>query len=332
MSEQQTILLVAEQRGDELAKSSRELVTAARQTARGYGAQVAALVAGGQAADNARELAALGVDKVYAVNDTLFSTYDPEPYLELLAQVCAELRPVLVLMAHSDLGRDLAPRLAFRLGTGLAPNCVDLAFDPGSAVLHVTRPVFGGKAHGRFTLLGAGPHVVTLSQKVFEPAVAGSAGSGEIVPLAPVIDPAAFRTSIVERIIDDSEGVKLEDADVIVSGGRGIGSAEEFAKLKELASLLGGCVGASRAAVDSGWVPSNLQVGLTGSIVSPKVYLAVGISGAAQHMAGCSSAETIIAINKDREAPIFQRAAYGAVADWREVVPALIEKCRAMFG
>jgi electron transfer flavoprotein alpha subunit len=332
MSEQQTILLLAEQRGDELAKSSRELVTAARGVAQGYGAQVAALLVGPQAANNARELAGLGVDKVYVVNDQTFSTYDPEPYLELLAQVCADVRPKVVLMAHSDQGRDLAPRLAFRLGTAFAPNCVDMSCNPASAVLHVTRPVFGGKAHGHFTLIGAEPHVVTLGQKVFEPATGDPAGGGEILAYAPVIDRTAFKTSVVERVIDDSGGIRLEDATVIVAGGRGIGSAGEFATLKELASMLGGCVGASRAAVDSGWAPSDLQVGLTGSIVSPKVYLAIGISGAAQHMAGCSSAETIIAINKDPEAPIFQRAAYGAVADWRQIVPPLVESCRAMLG
>jgi electron transfer flavoprotein alpha subunit len=331
MSEQQTILLLAERRGDQLAKSSRELVTAAGHVGRAYGAQVAALLAGARVGDSARELAALGVDTVCTVDDERFSTYAPEPYLELLTQVCARVRPALLLMAHSDLGRDLAPRLAFRLGTALACNCVDLSFDPAAAVLHVTRPVFGGKAHGHFTLLGGGPHVVTLGQRVFEPAVATSGGGGKIEAFTPAIDVAGFKTSIVERAIDSSEAVRLEDATVVVSGGRGIGSAEEFATLKELASLLGGCVGASRAAVDSGWVPSNLQVGLTGSIVSPKVYLAVGISGAAQHMAGCSSAEIIIAINKDPEAPIFQRAAYGTVADWREIVPPLIDRCRGMF-
>jgi electron transfer flavoprotein alpha subunit len=138
--------------------------------------------------------------------------------------------------------------------------------------------------------------------------------------------------SVAERAKDASEGIKLEDATVIVSGGRGIGSTEGFSQLKELAAALGGCVGASRAPVDNGWVPTNLQVGLTGTVVSPNVYLAVGISGAAQHMAGCSSSNTIIAINRDPEAPIFHRAHYGAVADWKEVIPALIEKCKTILG
>jgi electron transfer flavoprotein alpha subunit len=331
MTEQQVVLVLAEQRGHGLAKSSRELVTAARSVAGGCGALVAALVAGGAGSqETARELAGLGVDRVYVAEDEGFSNYDPERYLELVTQLCREIEPAVLLLAHSDLGRDLAPRVAYRVGAAFAPNCVAVWLDPATAVLHVTRPVFGGKAHGDFTLAGARPHVATVGQKVFEPAV-GPAGPGEIVPFVAAVDPASFKTAVVQRVVDSGEGARLEDAAVVVSGGRGIGGAEEFGRLKELAAVLGGCVGASRAAVDKGWVPSNLQVGLTGTVVSPNVYLAIGISGAAQHMAGCSSAKTIIAINKDPEAPIFQRAPYGAVADWREVVPPLIERCRSIL-
>ena len=185
-------------------------------------------------------------------------------------------------------------------------------------------------ANGLFTLTGGTPYVATIGQKVFEPAAAQISAQGEVGAVSPGLDPASFRTSLVEHVEDATEGIRLEDATVVVSGGRGIGGAEGFELLKELARVLGGAVGASRAPVDNGWVPSNLQVGLTGTVVSPNVYLAVGISGAAQHMAGCSSAKTIIAINRDPEAPIFQRAPFGAVADWREILPPLIEKCRSM--
>lgn len=236
-------------------------------------------------------------------------------------------------MGHTEVGRDLAPRLAFELDVGMVPNSVSLDFDQGSGGLQVTRPVFGGKGYGLFTITGAGPHIVTVSPRVFEPAAFADANRrGEVVAFAHSPDAATFRTSVVDRVDEGLEGLKLEDAAVIVSGGRGVGSAEDFAKLQDLAAVLGGCVGASRAAVDSGWVPSNLQVGLTGTVVSPNVYIAIGISGAAQHMAGCSSAKTIIAINRDPEAPIFQRAPFGVVADWREIVPPLIEKCRSMLS
>jgi electron transfer flavoprotein alpha subunit len=232
MAEQQVVLLIAEQRGHRLAKSSRELVTAARSVAGSCGALIAALVAGGAGSqEDARELAGLGVDRVYAAEDEGFSNYDPECYLELVTQLCREIEPAVLLLAHSDLGRDLAPRVAFRLGAALAPNCVAVSLDPATAVLHVTRPVFGGKAHGDFTLAGPQPHVATVGQKVFEPAAVTTAGPGEILPFAPVIDTAAFKTTLVERVVDSGEGLRLEDAAVVVSGGRGIGSAEDFGRL-----------------------------------------------------------------------------------------------------
>lgn len=310
---------------------SAELVTAGLTLAGQLGEELSAVLAGTGLGDSAQELVRLGVPKVYIAEDSLFDTYSPEPYLTLMTQVCREFEPRVVLMGHTDLGRDLGPRVAFTLGTGFAPNCVAVEVDQATGGLQVTRPVFGGKAHGVYALTSAEPPIVTVGQKVFEPAVPAPDGGGEIRAIAPTVDPATFKTSILERITDSTEGIKLEDATVVVSGGRGIGSAEDFQQLKELAAVLGGCVGASRAAVDSGWVPSNLQVGLTGTIVSPNVYLAIGISGAAQHMAGCSAAKTIIAINRDPEAPIFQRAPFGAVADWREILPPLIEKCRSML-
>ncbi len=332
MSESRGVLFLAERKGTELAKTSAELVTAGLRLAGELGEQLFAVIAGTDPQDGARDLSNLGVSTVLAITDSLFDEYSPEPYLALMTEICREVRPKVVLMGHTDLGRDLAPRLAFKLGVGLAPNCVGMDFAGESGTLQVTRPVFGGKAHGLFTMGDAELHVLTVGQRVFEPAVPSPDSRGEIRAIAPTVDPATFRTAIVERVESSTEGIRLEDASIIVSGGRGIGGAEAFAQLKELAAVLGGCVGASRAAVDSGWVPSNLQVGLTGTIVSPAVYLAIGISGAAQHMAGCSSAKTIIAINKDPEAPIFQRAPFGAVADWREVVPPLIEKCRSMLS
>jgi electron transfer flavoprotein alpha subunit len=332
VSPSKDVLFLAERRGQELTRMSAELTTAGLKIAGRLGHGLSAVLAGTELEDSAQELISMGVRKVYVVEDPALSRYSPEPYLALMTRICRELQPAVLLLGHTDTGRDLGPRLAFKLDVGLAPNCVGLDVDPESGVLQVTRPVFGGKAHGYFTLRDAEPQIVTVGPRVFEPAPTDGGPQGEIVSFAHAVDATAFKTTIVDRVDEGGEGVRLEDATVIVSGGRGVGSAEDFAGLKELAAVLGGCVGASRAAVDNGWVPSNLQVGLTGTVVSPNVYIAIGISGAAQHMAGCSSAKTIIAINRDPEAPIFQRAPFGVVADWREILPPLIEKCRSMRG
>jgi caffeyl-CoA reductase-Etf complex subunit CarE len=332
MTHSADILILAERRGSELATISAELVTAGLSLAGRTGGELCALIAGTDLDAAAAHLAGLGVAKVYTVADSLFDSYQPEPYLALMTEASRELAPGVVLMGHTDLGRDLAPRLAFALGTAFAPNCVALEAGDASGTLRVTRPVFGGKAHGLFALRGSAPCVVTVGQKVFQAAEPLAIGAGDRVPFPASVDRSGFKTMVRERVQNPEEGIRLEDAAVIVSGGRGIGSAEDFDRLKELAQVLGGAVGASRAAVDAGWIPSNLQVGLTGSVVCPNVYLAIGISGAAQHMAGCASAKTIIAINRDPEAPIFQRAPFGAVIDWRDVVPVLTDKCRALLG
>lgn len=332
MSKNNGVLFLAERRGQELARISAELATAGLKIAERLGEELSVVLVGTNLGDSPQELINMGVQKVYVVEDPAFSRYSPEPYVALMTQICREVQPRVLLMGHTEIGRDLAPRLAFKLDTGLAPNCVGLDVDQESGNLQVTRPVFGGKAQGLFTLTDAMPHILTVGPKVFEPTNPEAGLQGEVVSFAPGVDVGAFKTSIVDRIDEDAEGIRLEDAAVIVSGGRGVGSAEGFAQLKELAAVLGGCVGASRPPVDNGWVPSKLQVGLTGTVVSPNVYLAIGISGAAQHLAGCSSAKTIIAINRDPEAPIFQRAPFGVVGDWKEILPPLIEKCRSMLG
>ncbi len=332
MSESKGVLFLAERRGQGLSRMSAELATVGLELAGHMGEGLSAVLVGTDLGDGAQELIDMGVQKVYVVEDPLLSRYGPEPYLALMTQICEDVKPRVLLMGHTEIGRDLAPRLAFKLDTGLAPNCVALHFEQGSGNLQATRPVFGGKAHGLFTLTGATPHILTVGLKVFEPAAAEAGRQGEVVTFAPAIDPGAFKMSVVDRVEDITEGVRLEDAAVIVAGGRGVGSTEGFAQLRELAALLGGCIGASRAPVDNGLVPSSLQVGLTGTVVSPNVYIAIGISGAAQHMAGCSASKTIIAVNRDLEAPIFQRAHFGAVADWKDILPPLTEKCRSMLS
>jgi electron transfer flavoprotein alpha subunit len=332
MGENKGVLFLAERREQDLATITYELATAARNIARQLGEEVYAVLAGSGLTEAAAELAGLGVAKVYTIDDPLFTHYHPEAYQALATQLVGDLAPRVVLLGHTDLGRDLAPRLAFALGGSFCPNCVEVEVDPVSKSLQLTRPVFGGKAHGLYAMGKSQPQIITVGQKIFEPAVADAGHAGEVVAVTHQVDLNSFKTLVLERVEDASEDIKLEDAAVIVSGGRGVGSAEGFAQLRELAAALGGCVGASRAPVDNGWVPSNLQIGLTGTVVSPNVYLAVGISGAAQHVAGCSSATTIIAINRDPEAPIFRRAHYGVVADWKEILPKLTEMCKGMAG
>jgi electron transfer flavoprotein alpha subunit len=330
MSDRGGVLFLAERKGQGLAKISGELATAAAALAAQLGEEVFALLAGTGLESSAKELAGLGVNKVYVADEALYSRYQAEPYSGLITQLVEQAKPRVILLGHTELGCDLAPRLASKLDVAWAANCVALDANPASGALKITRPVFGGKANGLFTLSGSGPHVATIGQAVFDPAVTAAGALGKLVPFSAALDPAGFRSALLEHVEDFAEGIKLEDAAVIVSGGRGIGGAEGFKVLTELAGVLGGAVGASRVPVDCGWVPSHLQVGLTGAVVSPNVYLAIGISGAAQHMAGCSSSKTIIAINRDPEAPIFQRVPYGVVGDWREIVPELIEKCRGL--
>lgn len=332
MSEDKGVLFLVEGRDGGIAPVTAELITAGRKIAHELGDDLAALVVGADMQECARLVAQMGVKKVYVVDDPVLSSYVPELYEAVVTHACAELRPRVLLLGHTEIGRDLAPRLASRMDVGLAPNCVDIGIDPESGTIQATRPVFGGKALGLFAFEAARPAVATIGRKVFEPASVGDGARGEVIPFQHVADTGGVRASIIERVVESEQQTKLEEAEVVVSGGRGMGDEGGFSRLGELAAALGASVGSSRPPVDNGWVPSNLQVGLTGTVVSPKLYLAIGISGAAQHMAGCISAKTIVAINRDAEAPIFQRAHFGAVADWREILPLLIEKCTGVTG
>ncbi|PIP47799.1 MAG: electron transfer flavoprotein subunit alpha, partial [Chloroflexi bacterium CG23_combo_of_CG06-09_8_20_14_all_45_10] len=233
---------------------------------------------------------------------------------------------------QTSTGRDLAPRLAFRLGTGLSTDCIDLSIDPETKLLRQTKPVYGGNAQAIFTC-DTMPQVVTIRAKAMSPMERDDSRKGEIIPTKVEIDMAQVRTKVTEKVKEEVTGVKLEDAPVIVSGGRGIGCPEPFkTTLKELADVLHGAVGASRPPADNGWVPEALHVGLTGKIVAPDIYIAIAISGASQHIAGCSGSKNIIAINKDPEANIFREAKFGVVGRYEEVIPAFTKKLRELLA
>lgn len=327
MSGKGEIMIYAEVFDGWLHSSALELCTLGRRLASEQSGLASAILIGADVRGLASELISFGMDKVYVADDSQFQNYQPEAYTAVIEEVCRNVNPETLLLGQTLKGRDLAPRLAFRLKTGLATDCVEFVVDPSSKELLMIRPVYGAKALATLTSLTK-PPIATVRSKAFSPAVKDEARTGEIIPLSVKLDPAMLRVKFIERIKQEAEGPKLEDAKVIVSGGRGLGRAENFAILQELAKILDGVVGGSRAAIDNGWLPSTRQVGLTGTIVSPRLYIAVGISGASQHMAGCASSQYIVAINTDPDAPIFRRAHYGVVADYKPVVTAMIQCCK----
>ncbi len=246
--------------------------------------------------------------------------------MEALAK---DISPRVVLIGRTNQGRELAPRLAFRLGVGLAQDCLEVSVDSASKTLFANRPVYGGNAVAVVSC-NYTPQVAAIRPKVYEPLEPDASRQGQVVSFPVELDLAQARSRVVDVVTEESEGIKLEEARIVVSGGRGLGGPEPFQDLEQLAKALGGAVGASRAAVDSGWVPSSYQVGLTGKTITPEVYITVAISGASQHMAGCSGAKVIVAINKDAEANIFKEARYGVVGDWKEIVPAFTEAVREL--
>lgn len=313
-----------------------ELVGAAKAAAGVTGEAVHALVVGadsGALGALAREIWRLGAERVWVAADAALAEPDPDRYVAALAEAARAIDPSTVLLNGDPFGAQLGPRLAMRLGAAPVTEVVAVQAAADGRLAWV-RPMYGGKAMAVMTARRP-KAVVNVRPRAFAtpPARAGEAPADAVRELklteAPSVAP---RLRVVERRAAPSEGVRLEDARIIVSGGRGMGGPEGFRALQQLAALLGGAVGASRAAVDAGWVPGRLQIGQTGKMVAPELYVAVGISGASQHLAGISGARHIVAINKDPEAPIFRAAEIGLVDDWRKVLPLLIERLSQDLG
>ena len=320
------VLVVGELLGGSASATTLELLAAGRELLRSFpGEPLGVLLAGAGAEATAQGAIAHGADMVYTVEGGV--PPDAVPSIAVLAAQAAA--PRFVIGAKTPAGRDALPRLAYRLGTALAQDCTRLDVD-GDGTLLATRPVYGGNAIATVACLGT-PAVAALRAKAYDPLAPDAGRIGTVVPLDVPEAALVARTRVVERVEQPAEGVRLEDAPVVVSGGRGLGGPEPFAQLEELAALLKGAVGASRAACDAGWVPSTYQVGLTGKTVTPQLYIAIGISGASQHMAGCSGARAIVAINKDPLANIFGEASYGVAGDWREILPAFIEQLHELL-
>ena len=330
MDNHKGVLVCGEIADGKLAPVTIELIGLGRKLADELGEQSSVLLMGSKAGGLAQEAIACGADNVFVADDSLLDQYNSDAYTQIVAGVSQKALPSIMLLGHTDIGMDLAPRLNGRLGGGLAMDCIALAIDPATKLLASTRPVFGGNAHATMVSKSARPQMATVRAKTFPPTERNDSRQGQVIPVEGKVDPAAVKVKVVERIKESVEGVKLEDAEVVVSGGRGIGGAQNFAMLGDLASVLGGTVGASRPACDEGWVPARLQVGQSGKVVSPKLYIAVAISGAMAHIAGCLGSKLIVAINKDKDANIFSVAHFGVVGDYKQILPALTAKLKEL--
>lgn len=331
MSDFKGIMVYGEVVEGKLSSVVAELLGCGRGLAGELGQELSTVIVGSGVGNLAQEAIAAGADKVYIVDDPLLQDYNTDSYVSVMEKVVNEVKPQILLMGQTNTGRDLAPRLAFRLGTAATMDCLALSIDPDSKRLLMTKPVYGGSAQALYTT-DIDPQIATVRVKAMTALEPDASRKGEVVNIDAGLDASAIRSKVLEKVKEEVEGIKLEDAEVVVSGGRGMGGSEAFEQLAELAKLFKGAVGASRPACDSGWMPDTAQVGLTGKIVSPDLYIAVGISGSSQHLAGCSGSKTIIAVNKDPEANIFKEARFGVVGDWKKVIPAFTEKVKELLS
>ncbi len=329
MADNRGVLVFGEVKDGALTGLAREGVALGLQLAGEAGGQVTAIVIGPDAEAQAKELIASGAQKVYTFESADLADYQPDAYLQVLLKAVETANPKVIVLGQTDTGKDLAPKLAFRLKSSLSMDCVDVTLEDGKLV--ATKPVYGGNAQGIYES-DADLHAVTLRAKAVEALEPDGSRLGEIVALDAPIDESAVRVRVVEVKRQEAEGIRLEDASVVVSGGRGFGGPEPFEQLEELAKVLGGAVGASRAVCDAGWLDHSYQVGLTGKTVTPDLYIAVAISGASQHMAGCSGSKNIVSINKDKDSNIFKESRFGVVGSWEEVLPAFIEMVKELRG
>lgn len=304
-----------------------ELLNPGRAMADKLGETLVAVVMGENVRSVAQEAIAYGADQVLLVEGAEYRNYNTDAAVYAMTELIGRYDPAIVLYGATNNGRDLAPRVACALKTGLTADCTGLDVEDG--LLMSTRPTFGGNLMATIACPDTRPQMSTVRPGVFKKAPKDENRTGDIVEESIHIAPERIRVRLLERLKEVAEAVNLEEAEVIVSGGRGMKGPEGFALIRELADVLGGTVGASRAAVDAGWIPHAHQVGQTGKTVAPRLYIACGISGAIQHLAGMTGSDTVIAINRDPEAPIFEAADYGIVGDVFEVIPALIQEIKA---
>ncbi len=328
LSHYKGIWFFAEIREGRLSPVALEMLNAALKLKKTLGEEVAGVLIGSNVRRFAGELGRRGADRVYAVDDPVLEHFQEEPFSMALTQLITRYMPNIFLAGATMMGRAFVPSVAAKVRTGLTADCTGIDIDPETKLLLQTRPTFGGNLMARIVCKNHRPQMATIRPKIFDEApVIEGRGDPEIIEDSFVKEGFTNKVQILgQEKVENT--VDLQEAEVIVSGGRGINDPKNFAMIKELADLLGGAVGASRAAVDSGWIPYPHQVGQTGKTVKPKIYVACGISGAIQHLAGMQTSDYIIAINKDPDAPIFKVANLGLVGDVFEIVPALIRKLK----
>ena len=321
------VWVFAEQRDGKLKSVSYELLSKGRQLADTLETELCAICFGHKI-NEVEQLIAYGADKVYLIDNPALANNQEELYIRELVKLIQEHKPEIMVAGATSLGRAFIPRVAAILKTGLTADCTGLEIDTDNRLLLQTRPTFGGNIMATIVCETKRPQMSTVRPRVFKKNTPDKQRKGQIIKVGFDSESITSRTKLLSFIEDITEAVKLEDADIIISGGRGLGKAENFQLLKELATVMGAALGSSRPPVDEGWIPYSHQVGQTGKTVCPKLYIACGISGAVQHLAGMQTSDTIVAINNDPNAPIFEVANYGIVSDLFEVVPMMIEKLK----
>jgi electron transfer flavoprotein alpha subunit len=328
LSEYKDVWVFAEQKQGSVEPVAYELLGKGRELADKLGRKLVAVLLGHKMEAECEKLIHKGADRVILVDAPELEHYLPEPYAKVLRELAVEFKPEIVLSGSTTIGRSLFGRLAVALSTGLTADCTHLDIDDEDHKLIQTRPAWGGNIMATIITPKTRPQMATVRHKVMKELPADTSRKGEIVRKSFAGELLSSRSTFINYVEDLSQQVKLTEADIIVAGGRGLQKPENFELIKKLAATIEGAVGASRPCVDDGWIPFSHQVGQTGKTVSPKLYIAIGISGSVQHLAGIQSSEVIVAINKDPEAPIFKICDYGIVGDLFEVIPLLTKKLK----
>jgi electron transfer flavoprotein alpha subunit len=331
ITEYKDVLICGELTDNKISAVTSELLNVGRELCDSFGEKLHILLIGTDIDEAVAEAITLGADTIRLAAGVPFEESPPHIYIQIITGVCEQLKPRIVLFGQTDMGREIAPRLAAKLDKPITLDCVKLAVDPDSQAILLIKPVYGGNAMAVWKAVGQNTQIATIRPRVTDPAKPESSHQGEILKSPEIEDKIETKETLLCTVKEKSKGIRLEEAKVVVGGGGGVGGEEGFRLIEELAQTLRGAVGTSRVPCDEGWVPKNLEIGQTGHMVSPDVYIAIGISGAPQHLAGCSGSRIIVAINKDPDAHIFKESDLGIVGDYREALPSLIEKLKSIL-